>query len=109
MGDNGYRLWAGDENVTTGLVCKFTPKCEFCDVAMEFWSAKPAKFAINDGTNEKNSHALDVIMWCPECGYISLFGVAISKEHYDFIQRRIKFLPHKVLNPYQKEGFKAWG
>ena len=109
MSKQPYRLWAGDEDVTTGLQCLFTPKCIHCDVAMEFWSAKMAKFAINDGTDEKNSHACDILMWCPQCGYINLFGVAVSKEHYEFVQRRLKYLPHKIIDPQKRENFKAWG
>jgi len=95
--DNPYRLWVGDESVTTGLKCLFTPTCALCETSMEFANAKPQNFAINDGTGKKNAHALDVLMWCPECGCIEIFGVAVSKEHYDFIQRRLKFLPQKPI------------
>jgi len=98
LADKPYRLWAGDEDATFGLMCLFTPQCRFCDVGMEFWLATPQKFAINDGTDKKNSHAVDIMMWCPECGHINLFGVAVSKEHYEFIQRRLKFLPHKKVS-----------
>lgn len=99
LADKPYRLWGGDESVTTGLVCLFVPKCMHCGTNMEYWSSELRKFEINDDTDKKNSHALDIVMWCPECGHINLFGVAISKEHYEFIQRRLKFLPHKKV-PY---------
>ena len=95
--DMPYRLWGGDEDVTTGLKCLFTPQCRHCHVSMEFWAGKPLNFEINDGTGERNSYALDVTMWCPECGYLDLFGVPISKEHYEFIQKRLKFLPQKHM------------
>lgn len=90
-----YRLWAGDETVTTGLVCLFQPKCQFCETNMQVWTIKPQNFEINDGTGHKNAHAMDIEMWCPTCGYTEMFGVPISKEHYEFVQRRLKFLPNK--------------
>ena len=102
--DMPYRLWAGDDGITTGLKCLFTPQCKFCDVGMQFWSVTPQKFAINDGTKEKKSHAMDIVIWCPECGYINIFGVAVSKEHYEFIQRRLRFLPHKKSSGHSQEA-----
>ena len=95
LNDMPYRLWAGDDKITTGLKCLFTPQCAFCDIGMQFWSVTPQKFSINDGTKEKKSHAMDIVLWCPECGHINLFGVAVSGDHYEYIQRRLKFLPHK--------------
>ena len=103
--DNPYRLWVGDESSTTGLRCLFTPQCRFCNVGMEFWNAIPRNFAINDGTGKKNAHAVDILTWCPECGSIDLFGVAVSKEHYEFIQRRLRFLPKKYIPMPKKETF----
>ena len=99
--DNPYRLWVGDESSTTGLRCLFTPQCRFCNVGMEFWNAVPQRFAINDGTGKKNAHAVDILTRCPKCGNTDLFGVAISKEHYEHIQRRLKFLP-KTYVPVSK-------
>ena len=109
LDDMPYRLWAGDEDVTTGLKCLFTPQCRFCNTGMEFWEAVPQNFEINDGTGEKNSHALDVTTWCPKCGHMNLFGVAVSKEHYEFIQRRINFLPKKYVHVSKKEILEAGG
>ena len=85
--DKPYRLWAGDENTVTGLVCLFIPKCYFCETEMVFWCAKPIKFSINDGDDVQRSHACDVEMWCPNCFSWEQFGVAVSPEHYDDLYR----------------------
>jgi hypothetical protein len=107
--DMPYRLWGGDEEVTTGLKCLFTPQCKFCHVGMEYWQSVPQRFSINDGTGETNSHALDVLMWCPKCGHLNLFGVAVSKEHYEFIQRRVNFLPKRSFHVSKKDIIEAGG
>lgn len=86
MTDKPYRLWAGDEdNEAFGLQCLFTPKCPYCDATYGFWNAKPHRFSINDGDDIKRSHALDIEFLCPKCGHWAMFGVAISKEHFDNI------------------------
>lgn len=87
LSDKPYRLWGGDKDVVTGLVCLFTPVCEECGAKMEFFCAKPIRFSINDGDDVPRSHACDVEMWCPRCCSWEQFGVAISKEHYEDLSK----------------------
>jgi len=94
-----YRLWAGDTSTISGLMCLFQPICEFDGAKMELGMYKPLEFGINDGSKKKNAHAVDVVMICPECGFKDVFGVAVSKAHYDSIQKYIKFHPKKIA-PY---------
>ena len=81
--DKPYRLWAGDEEGPTGLQCLFWPKCRHCGTKQEFWTAKPLNFSINDGDDVARSHAIDIEVICPKCGYWKPFGVAVSKEHFE--------------------------
>ena len=90
--DKPYRLWENDEKYVFGFRCLYTPKCKLCDSDLILWSASPQKFSINDGNDEKNSHSLDVVLWCPECGFTNLFGLAFSEEHYELVGNRIKEL-----------------
>ena len=93
--DKPYRLWAGDEkNEALGLQCLFWPKCDFCGARMAFWCAKPHKFSINDGDDVPRSHAIDIELYCPLCGYWEAFGVAVSKEHYEHVVEWGKRQPH---------------
>ena len=87
--DKPYRLWENDEKYVFGFRCSYTPKCKLCDSDLILWSASSQNFSINDGNDEKNSHSLDVVLWCPECGFTNLFGLAVSKEKYDLIKERI--------------------
>ena len=92
-----YRLWAGDDTTISGLQCLFQPKCYFDGSDMKMWLYKPARFRINDGDDEPKSHAIDFILVCPECGNKEMFGVAISKEHYEHIQKWIKRNPKRIV------------
>jgi hypothetical protein len=104
MKDKTYRLWAGDDESCVGLRCLFIPKCEFCGTSMIVWCCKPIKFKINDGGDTPNSHAVDVEMWCPECGYWEAFGVAVSKEHYEDVSGFIREHPKKTYYRIKDES-----
>jgi len=94
---NPYRLWGEDGTTISGLACLFQLLCKFDGTPMALGLYKPTKFAINDGTNEKNSHAIDVTLICPKCGFKEMYGVAISKKHYDDLQEWIAGSPKKII------------
>lgn len=76
--------WREAPNCILGLECCFNPSCPFDGAEMGFYVSKVHKFKINDGDHD--SHAIDMEFTCPECGYWTPFGVAISKEHYERIK-----------------------
>ena len=49
---------------------------------MVLFDFKLLRFSTDDGTPDENSNAIDVVMYCPECGYAHVFGVAISARHW---------------------------
>jgi len=75
--------WVEDDESLTGLTCDFIPKCLYCNAPMNPDTVKLSNFQINDGTGEKNAHATDVEVCCPDCGCWITFGVAISKERFE--------------------------
>jgi len=74
-------VWEEDPETFMGLKCNFHPHCIFCKAPMELFDTKLLNFSLNDGTPDRNSHAIDVVVYCPECGLRTIFGVAISPEH----------------------------
>lgn len=74
------RLWREDFTTETGLQGLFVPKCKHCDVMGDFYMAKCHKFPLHDGF----AHHIDIEMRCSDCGYWWVYGVAISKEHYEW-------------------------
>ena len=103
MTETPYRLWEEDEKYFLGFKSLFTPKCMICGTNMTLWKVYAQNFAINDGTDEKNSHALDIVLWCPECALTNIFGLAFSKEQYELIAERLKDLDSKQNEQGQAE------
>ena len=70
------------------ITCGFAPQCEMCQnmgfgVQMAMFLIKFLKFDLNPEGNNPTSHALDMEMRCPACGFHEVFGVAVSKEEFD--------------------------
>lgn len=77
------RLWKEDLTTQTGLQGLFAPKCKHCDIGGEFYMAKAKKFHLHGGFG----YHIDIEMRCPKCGYWWPYGVAISKEHYEWFTK----------------------
>ncbi len=72
-----------------GMTAKFVPTCPFhTNIGMILKNCKALHFSLR-GDDDWDSHALDVVMTCPECGYIDLFGVAISEEYHTKITEMV--------------------
>lgn len=82
-------VWSESKDSYSGLQCNFKPHCIWCDLPMKLFDIKLLKFSIPDGTEDKNSNAIDVVMWCEECGFTDVFGVAVSPEHRQRIEDKI--------------------
>lgn len=74
--------WHDDPTCLLGLHCDFHPKCKFCGTKLKLFSTNLLEFALDKSKQDEKSHALDVNFMCPSCGYIDIFGVAISEEHW---------------------------
>ena len=83
------RPWVVSDDTYMGLVAEFIPMCPYHEEEeMKFVESKLLKFAL-EYEGDPDSHAVDVVVMCPECGYTDVFGVAISKEHWDKVQGKI--------------------
>lgn len=92
-------VWEEDELSYSGLKCNFHPHCIWCDIPMKLFDIKLLHFPTNDGTPNWNSNAIDVVMYCPECGYIDVFGVAISAKHGKEVKDKfIKGIKEKIFS-----------
>ena len=94
-----HRPWTEDdaENCLFGLKSDHDFKCLFCGGDMIVHNAKLMEFTIPGG-DEKGSKAIDVVLTCRGCGYIDIFGVAVSEEHW--AKTKGKILKHLETNPY---------
>ena len=86
-------VWKETCGSISGLECSFTPACPYCKRGMEGYLLKMLNFGINDGTDSKNSYAIDVEVICPECGLWEPFGVAVSKGHWKNLEDTIVEVP----------------
>lgn len=83
-------VWEEDSTTYSGLKCNFHPLCIWCKLPMELFDIKLLKFALDNSKSiERNSNAIDVVMFCPHCGYADTFGVAVSAEHGKKIKDKI--------------------
>ena len=78
--NEGY--WEEDWTAKMGLRCKFHPKCYFCGARLRLFDTGLLDFPLDENKPEKRSHAVDCNFMCPECGWRSIFGVAVSKKHW---------------------------
>jgi len=74
------------------LRCNFPIICPFHGekTVMKLSDSKLFKFFLQADTSRDESHAIDVVCRCPDCGYMDIYGVAVSDEHYWRIYERIK-------------------
>ena len=80
----------GDFDSRMGITGTFRNECSFHPgVGMIVKHCNVQAFSLRQDDNW-DSRAVDVVFTCPECGYIDVFGVAISLEHYDKIQARLE-------------------
>lgn len=71
----------GDWDSVVGLTADFIPMCPFHTKTQMFVNdCKALNFSLRHDKNY-DSCAVDVVMACPTCGYIDIYGVAISREH----------------------------
>lgn len=97
-------VWEEDKLSYSGLKCNFRPRCIWCDVPMELFDIKLLRFSTDDGTSDENSNAIDVVLYCFECGYSDIFGVAISPEHGKKMKNKIlKGIKNKEFSHVVKE------
>jgi len=78
---DGYGLWEEDKTAFMGLRFKIKPKCIFCSGELALFSTKLIEFPLDGG--KARGQAIDVMLYCPACGYIDTFGVAVTREHYE--------------------------
>lgn len=97
-------LWTTNKNSLTEIDCCFNPKCPYCNTELEFSLLKLHKFSINDGTDGKNSHAIDFEFVCPACGFWSPFGVAIDRAHYERVKERFDEFIKNDKQQMEKNG-----
>ena len=101
-------VWEEDELSYSELRCNFHPHCIWCNIPMELFDIKLLRFSTYDGTPDENSNAIDVVLYCPECGHPDVFGVAISAEHGERIKNKLlKGIKDKVFTHVVKEEITA--
>ena len=54
-------------------------------MAMELHTVKMLKFPMKIDGETTMSHAIDVWMQCPYCGYLELFGIALSRDQWESV------------------------
>lgn len=97
-------VWGEDKLSYSELRCNFHPRCIWCDVPMELFDIKLLHFSTGDGTPDLNSNAIDVVMYCTKCGYIDVFGVAVSAEHGKRMKNKLlRGIENKEFNHVVKE------
>ena len=74
------------------LQCNFPLYCPFHgeSTIMKLSDSKIFKFFLDADTTRDESHAIDVVVKCPDCGYQDIYGVAVSDKHYWRVYERIK-------------------
>ena len=94
-----HRPWSQDfgEDCLMGLKSDHEFSCLFCGTKMVIHNAKLMAFSLTD-SEEKDSKAIDVVLTCMGCGYVDIYGVAISEEHWAKTEK--KFIKHMETNPH---------
>ena len=82
------RLFKVEKDSVIGLDVVEDLKCEYkgCNGTLVWWGAKFLKFSLNESKTEFG-HACDIIMICPECGLLHVFGHPISSEHWEHYKK----------------------
>lgn len=84
-----------DQENMLGLQGNFIPYCPFHDdkpTVMTVNDCKALNFSLDQKPDHQDwgSHAIDVVLYCPYCGYVDIFGVAISAEHHKKIREMVE-------------------
>lgn len=82
--------WDEDSESWMGLKANFQPMCLFGHGEMALHSAKLLNFSLEQDPEKRTSHAIDVVMRCPYCGYLDIFGVAIDRAHWERTRDKIE-------------------
>lgn len=82
-------VWEESKDSYSGLQCNFQPRCIWCDLPMQLFDIKLIQFLIPDGMQDRRGNAIDVVMWCENCGFTDVFGVAVSQKHRKKIEDKI--------------------
>ena len=77
------KLFEMKEDSVIGLDVVEPLHCEYpkCKGILIWWGAKFLKFPLNK-EKTKYGHACDIIMICPECGLLHIFGHPIHEIHW---------------------------
>ena len=89
------------------LKCNFDFRCPFHgeESVMVIHDSKLFKFELDKDSGRDMSHAIDVVVRCPDCGYIDVYGVAVSNEHYGRIYERIeRYIDVLIKEAKQRES-----
>ena len=79
--------WKTCDDTILGLEADFEPECVFCSAKMEDLSSLVSNFATDSKhLDDYCGYAVDVLVVCPSCGWVEMFGVAIDKEHHKRLQ-----------------------
>jgi len=73
--------WEFTSGLLPELACSFKPTCLFCGAKLGVTKASMYHVQMS-GQNDPDpqGRALDVNVRCPECGYVEVFGVAITQD-----------------------------
>ena len=86
--------WKTCDDTTLGLEADFEPECVFCGAEMVTLTTMVLGFSLDlKKLDDINSHAVDVTVVCPGCGWSEVFGVAIDKEHCE----RLKMVKEDLI------------
>lgn len=82
--------WIRDDRALYGVRANFKPVCPYCKTSLRWLQSKLLSFNPWDKSEDavKDSHAVDTECVCRDCGWWCTFGVAISPEEHDKIQKR---------------------
>ena len=97
-------LWEEDPTAKMGLRCKIHPRCYFCDTPLQVFTTGLLDFALEREKQDKRSHAIDVDFMCPNCGYLDVFGVAITEAHWGRILQMLAEMTDKKEAVFMKDA-----
>jgi len=100
-----------DNGSFSGLEADFKPVCKHCKTEMSAVALKLFCFPLNEPDwwekGIKNGHAIDVEVWCPNCGYWEPFGVACPKDHWEKIHQAAGALWDANVAPKHRHFYRA--
>jgi len=97
------KYWEADTSMGSllGIVSKFVPLCPFHPkIGMYVINCKVFNFSLRNDEN-LDSHAIDVALSCPECGYLEVFGVPITQKHYTKVVDTVREYREKGIGVHE--------